>query len=76
VGHRAGLDVKKRRTLLTLPELELDPSVVLPVASRYTDCAIPAPCIQVYNGTTAINQKESVVVKYIVVVSYPLWNDV
>jgi hypothetical protein len=41
VGPRASLDVEKRK-FLTLPGLELDPSVVQPVASRYTDYAIPA----------------------------------
>jgi hypothetical protein len=28
---------------LTLQDSNFDPSVVQPVASRYTDCAIPAP---------------------------------
>jgi hypothetical protein len=39
---RAGLDDVKKRKFLTLPGLELRPSVVQPVASRYTDWAIPA----------------------------------
>jgi hypothetical protein len=42
VGPRAGLDDVERRKFLTLPGFELDPLVVQPVASRYTDCAIPA----------------------------------
>jgi hypothetical protein len=38
---RAGLDDLGKRKFLTLPGLELDPSVVQPVASSYTDYAIP-----------------------------------
>jgi hypothetical protein len=46
VGPRAGLDDLEKRKFLTLPGLELRPlSVVQPVASRYTDYAIPAPQI-------------------------------
>ena len=41
-GPRAGLDDVEKK-LLTLPRLELDPSAVQPVASRYTDYPIPAP---------------------------------
>jgi hypothetical protein len=43
VGPRAGLDDVEKRRFLSLPGLELRPSVVQPVASRYTDYAIPAP---------------------------------
>jgi hypothetical protein len=43
VDPRAGLDDVERIKFLTLPGLELDPSVVQPVASRYTDYTIPAP---------------------------------
>jgi hypothetical protein len=43
VGPSAGLDVVEKREFLTLPGLELRPSVFQPVASRYTDYAIPAP---------------------------------
>jgi hypothetical protein len=39
----SGLDDVEKKTFLILPGLELDPSVVQPLASRYTDCAIPAP---------------------------------
>jgi hypothetical protein len=42
VGPRAGLDDMGKRKFLTLSGLELEPSVVQPVASRYTDYAIPA----------------------------------
>jgi hypothetical protein len=42
VGPRAGLDDVEKRKFLTLPGLELHPSVVQPVVSRYTDCAILA----------------------------------
>jgi hypothetical protein len=41
VGPRAGLDYVEKRKFLTLLGLELRPSVVQPVASRYTDWAIP-----------------------------------
>jgi hypothetical protein len=48
VDLRAGLDIAEKRKFLTLPETELRPSVVQFVASRYTDCAIPAPSIITY----------------------------
>jgi hypothetical protein len=37
VGLTAGLEDMEKWKFLTLPELEIDPSVVDPVASRYTD---------------------------------------
>jgi hypothetical protein len=40
VDLRAGLDYVENRKFLTLPGLELDPSVVQPVDSRSTDYAI------------------------------------
>jgi hypothetical protein len=43
VSPRAGLDDMEKIQFLILSGLELQPSVVQPVASRYTDCAIPAP---------------------------------
>jgi hypothetical protein len=43
VGPRAGLDDVEKKKFLTLPGLELRPSVNHPVASRYTDYAIPDP---------------------------------
>jgi hypothetical protein len=42
VDPRAGLDAVKKRKFLTLLGLNPDPSLVQPVASRYTDYAIPA----------------------------------
>jgi hypothetical protein len=42
VDPTAGLDDAEKRNFLNLPGLELRPSVVQPIASRYTDCAIPA----------------------------------
>jgi hypothetical protein len=42
VDSRAGMGDVEKRNLLTLPRLVLDHSVVLPVASRYTDYAFPA----------------------------------
>jgi hypothetical protein len=42
VDPRAGLHDVKKRKLLTLPGSNSDHSVVQPVASRYTDYAIPA----------------------------------
>jgi hypothetical protein len=42
VGPRTGLDDVQKRKFSTLRGLEFRPSVVQPVASRYTDYAIPA----------------------------------
>jgi hypothetical protein len=43
VGPRAGLDDVEKNKFRTLPGIELQPRpVVQPVASRYTDCGIPA----------------------------------
>jgi hypothetical protein len=42
VDLRDGLDDLEKRKFLTLPGLELYPSVVQPVASRYTEYVIPA----------------------------------
>jgi hypothetical protein len=41
VDPRAGLDDEEKRKFLTLPGLNSDPSVVQPVASRYTDSQVP-----------------------------------
>jgi hypothetical protein len=49
VGHRAGLDDLEKRKFLTLPELELRPSAVQPIASRYTDYATMAPAVLLIN---------------------------
>jgi hypothetical protein len=45
VDPRADLHDVEKRKFLTLLGLNSDPSVVQPVASDYTDCAIPAPDI-------------------------------
>jgi hypothetical protein len=37
VGSRVGLDDVEKRKFLTLPVLKLNPLVVQPMASRYTD---------------------------------------
>jgi hypothetical protein len=42
---RAGLDGVENRKFLTLPGLELDPSVIQPAVCRYTDTTTPAPYI-------------------------------
>jgi hypothetical protein len=42
VDTRSGLDDVEKRKFLTLPGLELLPSVFQPVARLYTDYAIPA----------------------------------
>jgi hypothetical protein len=43
VGSTVDLDDVEKRKFLTLPELELRPPAIQPVASRYTDYVIPAP---------------------------------
>jgi hypothetical protein len=47
VGPRTGLDDMEKRKFLTVYS-NADPSVVHPVASRYIDCAIPAPLTFLY----------------------------
>jgi hypothetical protein len=50
VDPRAGLDDMEKWKFFTLPVLELPPPLVVqPVASRYTDWAIPAPICNVEN---------------------------
>jgi hypothetical protein len=50
VEPRAGLEDKEKWKFFTLPELELQPPLVVqPVGSRYTDWAIPAPTGQSYS---------------------------
>jgi hypothetical protein len=51
MGPRAGLNHMEKRKFLTLLGLELDSSVVQPIASRYTDCAIPASSAFVVENT-------------------------
>jgi hypothetical protein len=43
VGTRAGLDDVEKKNSSPYCDSNSDPSVVQPVASRYIDCAIPAP---------------------------------
>jgi hypothetical protein len=43
VNPRAGLDNMEKGKFMTLMGLELNSSVVQPVASRYADYTIPAP---------------------------------
>jgi hypothetical protein len=56
VDPRASLDDWEKIKFLTLPGLEL-PSLVQPVASRYTDCAIPAHVCKVLPEYTASHSK-------------------
>jgi hypothetical protein len=44
MGSGACLDDVEKRKLLTLRDSNFNPSVVQPVTSRYTDCAIPVAC--------------------------------
>jgi hypothetical protein len=43
VGLRTNVNEMDKRKVSPILGLELDPSAVQSVASRYTDCAIPAP---------------------------------
>jgi hypothetical protein len=55
---RAGLDEVERTKFLTLPGLELIPSVVQPLGSRYTDYAIRAVRrYKIKDNSHAINNK-------------------
>jgi hypothetical protein len=42
VDFRAGLEDLEKKKFFTLPEFELDPSVVQPIASRYTGSSFRA----------------------------------
>jgi hypothetical protein len=42
VGLRDGLDDVEKKKFLMIPGLEIDPSVVQPISSRFTDCAVQA----------------------------------
>jgi hypothetical protein len=59
VHPRAGLDDVEKRKFLSLLKLELNPSVIQPVASRCTDYAIPAseqPCVSfIFNYATTLH---------------------
>jgi hypothetical protein len=46
MGSEIDLDYVEKRKFLTKLGLELRPSVIKPVASRYTDYAMPAPSIK------------------------------
>jgi hypothetical protein len=46
VGPRAGLDEIEKGKCLPYRDSNSDPSVIQPVASCYTDCAIPALSLQ------------------------------
>ena len=48
VGHRAGPEVCGK----SRPHRDFDPRTVQPVASRYTDCAIPAHAFINYSVRT------------------------
>jgi hypothetical protein len=43
VGPRTGHNEVEKRKFLTLPGLELNPPVIPPIASRYTDYTVLAP---------------------------------
>jgi hypothetical protein len=63
VDPRASLDEMGKWKFFTLPGFELPiPLVVQPVASRYTDWAIPAPILHVgiRNGNMFITRKENI----------------
>lgn len=51
VSPRAGLDVVEKGKCLSIPGLELAPSVVQTVASRYVDYVTPAPALTYQNPT-------------------------
>jgi hypothetical protein len=55
VGPRAGLDDAENRKFLTLPGLELR-AIVQPVASRYTEYAIPVTIQYLSGGTEEIQE--------------------
>jgi hypothetical protein len=46
VGYRASMDDIQKRKFLTVPGLELRPSAVQLVPSRYTNYAIPATLLR------------------------------
>jgi hypothetical protein len=62
VGLRTVLDDVEKKNSCPYRDMNSDPSVVQPVASRYTDCAIPAPNI------------EHVIIKKYKITALPTWD--
>jgi hypothetical protein len=61
---RADLEDLEKRKFLTLPGLNSDPSVIQPVASHYTDYAIPAHNNVIEHKNTR-DKKQNILIKYI-----------
>jgi hypothetical protein len=75
VGPRARLDDMETRKFLSLPGLELDPSVIQPVASRYTDYAIHLLYIYLYFERQAAVLKEKNFLAAFTSSKHVLWPD-
>jgi hypothetical protein len=71
VGPRTGTDDVEKRKISPLSELELRPSAVRPLASRYTECSIPAHDMSSYLNLNARRLSDNSSSRFIAPIELP-----